>query len=831
MYRLLALALLWPSLALAEPKDDARRHFMEGLEAARMGDYQAALSDFLAAQAAWPHPATLFNIARSYADLGDLPAAIAAYREFQRMAPDRAPEVEAAIAELQARLTPAPPPLPSQVQPSVRSDEVERLVAIAAELQALTEALATRPAAPTAPAGASGETGADTGEEVVPPAEEPPPREDELIGEAYQREVVSASRFGQSPLDSPSAVTVLTRNDIRLSGATGIPDLLRRVVGVEVMAITPSKPDVSIRGFNDKLANKVLVLVDGRSVYMDMLGTTMWDMLPVSIEEIDRIEVIRGPGSAVYGANAMTGVIHIITRTPEGVGSTVRIDGGSPGYLRASGIAQGQENATSYRLGAQLLQRGQWADLSDGTDHSAVIPLAPVGAQDLATDTVTLTGRLDRQIAPRAFLSLSGGYSEGLTEFHSLGVLGDYFFDFQHFYLRTDVSRGPVHLRAFWNRDRGTTGPWLQRMGASREMLTFVDNDIADLELEGSKVLHTGAVTHRLQGGAGLRFKDVGFGYLKGDGYIQELHQSLFFSEEASLERLKLVGTVRADHHPLLDLQQTLSPRGALIFRVADRTALRAGVGSSFREMNFIESYLDMTLPTGVEGTFVQDRGDLSLAPERVLTAEVGLHDESTLYHTADVSLYVNRVQDLIGLEPVTPELHLLDAERSGYLVGTTGFSNHPEVYTGAGLEAEARLFPLDGLDLYGNVALESISVSDGVDRWRDRSTSQVKVNGGAMYRAPRYLVASVDASFVSAQTWELRDFDEAGQLVVVAHELPARTLLSARVGVQPFQDEELELSLSGWNLLQLLGAEPIREHPTAPPLQPIVYGSLSYGF
>jgi iron complex outermembrane receptor protein len=88
--------------------------------------------------------------------------------------------------------------------------------------------------------------------------------------EAYGRVVVTASRYGQDPLDSPSSVTILTEDDIRQSGATSIPDLLRQVVGVDVMALSSGKPDVSIRGFNRELSNKVLVLVDGRSVYLDV---------------------------------------------------------------------------------------------------------------------------------------------------------------------------------------------------------------------------------------------------------------------------------------------------------------------------------------------------------------------------------------------------------------------------------------------------------------------------------------------------------------------------------------------------------------------------------
>ncbi|MEZ4234600.1 MAG: TonB-dependent receptor plug domain-containing protein [Myxococcota bacterium] len=91
----------------------------------------------------------------------------------------------------------------------------------------------------------------------------------EFLGEAYERVVVSASRVGQDPLDSPATVTVLTADDIRLSGVVDLPDLLRRVVGVEIMAPAAGHSEIAIRGFQRKMNNKVLVLIDGRSTGRD----------------------------------------------------------------------------------------------------------------------------------------------------------------------------------------------------------------------------------------------------------------------------------------------------------------------------------------------------------------------------------------------------------------------------------------------------------------------------------------------------------------------------------------------------------------------------------
>src|SRR5204863_9289616 len=113
-----------------------------------------------------------------------------------------------------------------------------------------------------------------------------------------------------------NSTSIITEQDIRLSGITKIPELLRRLAGVDIMETTGNQTEVTMRGFNQVLSNKNLVLVNGRTVAIDLLGTTFWAMLPIGVEDIDRIEVVRGPGSALYGADAFNGVINIITKAP-----------------------------------------------------------------------------------------------------------------------------------------------------------------------------------------------------------------------------------------------------------------------------------------------------------------------------------------------------------------------------------------------------------------------------------------------------------------------------------------------------------------------------------
>src|ERR1700680_420600 len=128
-------------------------------------------------------------------------------------------------------------------------------------------------------------------------------------------QVTSVSKKEQRLSSAGAAVFVIAEEDIRRSGATNIPDLLRMVPGVQVARIDANAWAISIRGFNTRYSNKVLVLIDGRSVYSPSFSGVFWDQQAVPLEDIERIEVIRGPGSAVWGANAVNGVINIITKS------------------------------------------------------------------------------------------------------------------------------------------------------------------------------------------------------------------------------------------------------------------------------------------------------------------------------------------------------------------------------------------------------------------------------------------------------------------------------------------------------------------------------------
>jgi iron complex outermembrane receptor protein len=216
-------------------------------------------------------------------------------------------------------------------------------------------------------------------------------------------EVTSVSKREEKISQVAAAIFVITQNDIRTSGAANIPDLLRMVPGMEVAQINASTWAISARGFNLQFANKLLVLIDGRPVYTPLFGGVNWDVQDVPLDDIEQIEVIRGPGGAVWGANAMNGVINIITKkASQTPGTLVTASAGTgtagSGTIRYGGNAKGK---TDYRVFAKYLTRGQFPDPSgqDGEDdwhlaHGGFREDTELSSRDsLTTEGDVYTGR------------------------------------------------------------------------------------------------------------------------------------------------------------------------------------------------------------------------------------------------------------------------------------------------------------------------------------------------------------------------------------------------------------------------------------------------------
>lgn len=168
--------------------------------------------------------------------------------------------------------------------------------------------------------------------------------------------VFSTAKKAKSLNNSPAAIFVITQKDIKRIGATSVPEALRLAPGIDVARIDANKWAISARGFNGRFANKLLVLIDGRNAYTRAFSGVYWENQDVMLEDVERIEVIRGPGASLWGANAVNGVINIITKHSADTQGGLLVAGGGTeeqafGAFRYGGKLNANTTARAYLKG------------------------------------------------------------------------------------------------------------------------------------------------------------------------------------------------------------------------------------------------------------------------------------------------------------------------------------------------------------------------------------------------------------------------------------------------------------------------------------------------
>jgi iron complex outermembrane recepter protein len=275
------------------------------------------------------------------------------------------------------------------------------------------------------------------------------------LQELMALEVTTASRREQRTEDVAAAVYVITREDIRRSGFRTLPELFRLVPGVQVARVNASNWAISVRGSNGPYANKLLVLVDGRSIYNRGFSGVFWSTEDLLVDDIDRIEVIRGSGGAVWGANAVNGVINIVTRSAadtQGLVARVGYESfdGAQGAVRYGGTA----GTMSYRLFSQWSEHDAsklTADRGAGDDWRSVTNGFRAD-WDTGPSTTMVAGSFNGSTARSLWTFLSGpagprATSDGVSNRHTGSLLGRWtrsfaggsslrvqsFFNYRHF--------------------------------------------------------------------------------------------------------------------------------------------------------------------------------------------------------------------------------------------------------------------------------------------------------------------------------------------------------------------------------------------------------------
>ncbi len=222
------------------------------------------------------------------------------------------------------------------------------------------------------------------------------------IEDLLKTEVTTVSKKPEKLSDATAAVFVITAEDIRRAGARSIPEALRMAPGIQVSQIDASKWAITSRGFNDTFSNKLLVMIDGRSVYTPLFSGVFWDAQDTFMEDIERIEVIRGPGAALWGANAVNGVINIITKSAQETQGTVM----------TVGTGTHERYSAAVRYGDRLGVDGAWRIYAKGFERG---PYKNAAGRDAEDEWDTLRGgfRMDMDVNASDAITFQGDIYSG----------------------------------------------------------------------------------------------------------------------------------------------------------------------------------------------------------------------------------------------------------------------------------------------------------------------------------------------------------------------------------------------------------------------------------
>jgi iron complex outermembrane receptor protein len=432
------------------------------------------------------------------------------------------------------------------------------------------------------------------------------------IEELAQLPVRSASKREEPLSEAPTSLFVITGDDIARSAADSLPEALRLAPNLNVQQLNGHEYAISARGFNSlETSNKLLVLIDGRSVYSTLHSGVFWDLRTPMLEDIDQIEVISGPGGTLYGPNAVNGVINITTRDAgETIGGLMR---GTAGALEQSAAAR-----YGFALGGAGAVRfyGNWFNFDD---H----PQAPFG----------LTAR-DRFHGWRA--GFRGDFATARDHFTLQGDM----FDNEIESLPGDGNKGH-NLLGRWSRDLARAGSFQFQayydQSERRYLLTFDSLEVVDAEAQ----LNLRAGDHDIVIGGGIRTtRDAFVNNLNGfqlnpqsrrlwiyDGFVQDRF--------ALTSSLSVIAGIKAEETSFTGIE--LLPNLRLAWHPDARTLLWAAVSRAVRTPSRIDRQLEFP-PLLTGGSFQS---------EKLVAFEAGYRGQPTANSTLSVSAFYNRYDDI----------------------------------------------------------------------------------------------------------------------------------------------------------------------------------------
>lgn len=429
----------------------------------------------------------------------------------------------------------------------------------------------------------------------------------DLIVEFEERVVESATIRPRRLILSPSTVTRLSGAEARRSGARFLTDAFRMASGVEVLRSTSLESNVNVRGYNDLgiTAQGMLALVDGRPVYNDLFANAFWDALNVSMHELDHVEIIRGPGSFLYGTNAMHGVVSIKTRSPLDYERDVVSFSASGGGYRSS-----LASVISVRRmeSSALKVTTTWDDIRDFEERDS-------GSRRKKS----LKLHFEQELGDEHRVGISGGVLQQNVDVLVATLIGGlipsavFENDAQESFLNLDYRHGGFQGRLSW------TAYDIETVATAVYPSTDPDLDTVDGDL---RYTFEPFPNHELTVGLGYRVASVDTKNIDvSSGRRTSRIFSAYFEDDIQLgPRLELIVGLRLDRHS--NSGEDFSPRAALVWEFLDQQALRFSYGVGVRTPSLRENYIDLPLDIGIPGVTLLSNRDLDA--ERVQSFELG---------------------------------------------------------------------------------------------------------------------------------------------------------------------------------------------------------------
>jgi len=595
--------------------------------------------------------------------------------------------------------------------------------------------------------------------------------------------VSSFARKDEDLWKTPAAVFVITKEDIARSSASSIPELLRMVPGMQVAQIDASSWAISARGFNSAYADKLLVLIDGRTVYSEVFSGAPWDQIDLPLENIERIEVIRGPGAAVWGTNAVNGVINIITRkTRSTTGLSV-----SSNISRIGQIA-------SIRYGAALGQRAQYRAFAGYVDRSPFDTASGMHAFD-GEKIVRGGGRLDWQENPSNWITASGDLYGGHV---NQQIEGNITLDVGPGHQEKESLAGG-HILSLWEHtsQRGQMALQFYFDDQSRhELASYFRTRTVDIDYQDHLPLGS---RNDLVWGAELRFTGDRILAIVPATTLPDYKNYLvdgFAQDEIAILPRKLTVTLgsKIQSGTLAGFQ--IQPSARILWAPSETQSLWAAVSRAAVAPSLQDKDIALPLNVGVADglpVIATLMGNPQFKPETVVAYELGYRRRIGSMLTLDIASFFNnnkRIQSLSSGSPsfvLTPSPHIEEP-----LLYTNGF----RASTG-GVEATASWKPLPSLSFQGSytwIQAHTTQTEPGqvaiIDSW---SSPRNNFSGSASWNFTPLWSANSFVSYVSA-------LPSVQSATSSTSEVPAYTRLDLnlvrKVG------RSLEFEVGGTNLL-----------------------------